>query len=77
MTPRRRLLSITIITTSSSISSSPGSSSQPALAPQHWAELGFFRADPPRPHQQQPDIRMLSSSYSSKNAGIVESKCIR
>ncbi|XP_066362465.1 APETALA2-like protein 1 isoform X1 [Miscanthus floridulus] len=33
--------------------------SPPLPAPQHWAELGFFRADPPRPQQQQPDIRIL------------------
>ena len=75
--PHRRLLSITSITTTTSISSSPGSSSQPAPAPQHWAALGFFRVDPPHPHQQQPDIRILSSSYSSENAGIAESRCIR
>ena len=28
-----------------------------APSPQHWAELGFLRPDPPRPH---PDIRILA-----------------
>ncbi|CAD6334801.1 unnamed protein product [Miscanthus lutarioriparius] len=39
----------------------------PLPAPQHWAELGFFRADPPRP-QQQPDIRILPHPHATPPA---------
>ncbi|OEL19150.1 Ethylene-responsive transcription factor RAP2-7 [Dichanthelium oligosanthes] len=34
----------------------PAAAGPPRPPPQHWAELGFFRAEPPRP---QPDIRIL------------------
>jgi AP2-like factor (euAP2 lineage) len=41
----------------------------PLPAPQHWAELGFFRADPPRPEQQQqPDIRILPHPHATPPA---------
>ncbi|XP_052155642.1 APETALA2-like protein 1 isoform X3 [Oryza glaberrima] len=35
----------------------PSAAPSPRPAPQHWAELGFLRPDPPRPH---PDIRILA-----------------
>ncbi|CAN6340190.1 unnamed protein product [Urochloa humidicola] len=34
----------------------PAAAGPPHPPPQHWADLGFFRAEPPRP---QPDIRIL------------------
>ena len=33
--------------------------------PQHWADLGFFRAEPPRP---QPDIRILPHPHATPPA---------
>jgi AP2-like factor (euAP2 lineage) len=47
-----------------------GAGAGPLLpAPQHWAELGFFRADPPRPQQQQqPDIRILPHPHATPPA---------
>ncbi|CAD6273138.1 unnamed protein product [Miscanthus lutarioriparius] len=46
-----------------------GAGAGPLLpAPQHWAELGFFRADPPRPQQQQPDIRILPHPHPHPHA---------
>uniref|UniRef100_A0A0E0KXX5 AP2/ERF domain-containing protein n=1 Tax=Oryza punctata TaxID=4537 RepID=A0A0E0KXX5_ORYPU len=35
----------------------PSAAPSPRPAPQHWAELGFLRPDPTRPH---PDIRVLA-----------------
>ncbi|XP_040379816.1 APETALA2-like protein 1 isoform X2 [Oryza brachyantha] len=35
----------------------PAAAASPRPAPQHWAELGFLRPEPPRP---QPDIRVLA-----------------
>ncbi|KAG8067001.1 hypothetical protein GUJ93_ZPchr0005g15663 [Zizania palustris] len=34
----------------------PAAAARPLPAPQHWAELGFLRPEPPRP---QPDMRVL------------------
>ncbi|KAK3137640.1 hypothetical protein QOZ80_5BG0455030 [Eleusine coracana subsp. coracana] len=39
----------------------PAAAGPPRPGPPHWAELGFFRADPPRP---QPDIRMLPHPHA-------------
>ncbi|KAL6624328.1 hypothetical protein ACP70R_031649 [Stipagrostis hirtigluma subsp. patula] len=39
----------------------PPPAGPPRPAPQHWAELGFFRAEPPRP---QPDIRILPHPHA-------------
>ncbi|TVU04050.1 hypothetical protein EJB05_50390, partial [Eragrostis curvula] len=35
-----------------------------AAGPQHWAELGFFRAEPPPRAQQAPDIRILPHPHA-------------
>ncbi|KAJ1261368.1 hypothetical protein BS78_09G024500 [Paspalum vaginatum] len=40
----------------------PAAAGPPRPAPQHWAELGFFRAEPPRP---QPDVRILPHPHAT------------
>ncbi|CAL5097219.1 unnamed protein product [Urochloa decumbens] len=37
----------------------PAAGGSPRPPPQHWADLGFFRAEPPPPTRPQPDIRIL------------------
>lgn len=39
----------------------PAAAGPPRPAPPHWAELGFFRAEPPR---AQPDIRILPHPHA-------------
>ncbi|WVZ96011.1 hypothetical protein U9M48_041704 [Paspalum notatum var. saurae] len=48
----------------------PAAAGPPPPAPQHWAELGFFRAEPPpRPHPHpQPDVRILPHPHATPPA---------
>ena len=43
----------------------PAAAGPPRPPPQHWADLGFFRAEPPRP---QPDIRILPHPHATPPA---------
>ncbi|PAN16992.1 hypothetical protein PAHAL_3G100400 [Panicum hallii] len=43
----------------------PPAAGPPRPQPQHWADLGFFRAEPPRP---QPDIRILPHPHATPPA---------
>ncbi|XP_039799034.1 APETALA2-like protein 1 isoform X2 [Panicum virgatum] len=43
----------------------PAAAGPPRPLPQHWADLGFFRAEPPRP---QPDIRILPHPHATPPA---------